>query len=141
MSTFGKSGGDTQRSRDVEEMMDLAQAKSQLKIHGDALAMLAKFANGLSAENAELREGLAGLKAWLSRTISTKINEALSEWQIKANRLLSDAAGDAESRARQGEKEVKDLEELLTKPGTMRSVRLVHDAQGKTVGAVIHDPT
>ena len=66
-------------AREMWRRWDLAQAKSQLKIHGDALALLATFANGLSAENAELREQLAGLKAWLSRTISATLDQARAE--------------------------------------------------------------
>lgn len=117
--------------------MDLVQAKSQLLIHSEALAKLAEFANGLSDENAELREQLAGLKAWLSRTIATKLDEALAEWNVKANELLSEAAGTAESRARLAEAEVRDLEQLLTTPGPKRSVHLVRKADGQVPGAIV----
>jgi hypothetical protein len=47
---------------------------------------------------------LAGLKAWLSRTIAVTLDEALAEWSVKANTLLSEAAGNAESRALGGTK-------------------------------------
>jgi len=40
------------------------------------------------------------LKAWLSRTISTKLDDALEEWQVKANTILHEHAKSAEGRAR-----------------------------------------
>jgi len=43
---------------------------------------------------------VTGLKAWLSRTISTKLDDALEEWQVKANTILHEHAESAEGRAR-----------------------------------------
>jgi hypothetical protein len=41
------------------------------------------------------------------------LDQALAEWSVKANTLLSEAAGNAESRARRAEKEVADLEAIV----------------------------
>jgi len=53
---------------------------------------------------------VTGLKAWLSRTISTKLDDALEEWQVKANTILHEHAESAEGRARNGKIELGILQ-------------------------------
>jgi cob(I)alamin adenosyltransferase len=122
-------------------LMDTQQLTSQMKIHGDALGTLAKFANEVADDNAKLQDELVRLKAWIRATIMQTLDEAKSELIREVHAISAEAVNEARARARRAEKECADLEELLTKPGTMRAVKLVHDAEGKTLGAVICDRT
>jgi hypothetical protein len=113
----------------------------QLKAQGDAIAKLAEFANGLASDGEQMRDELVRLKSWIRTTIVETLDEAKAELIREVHAISAEAVNEAKARARRAEKEVADLEELLTKPGTMRAVKLVHDAEGNTLGALICDRT
>jgi hypothetical protein len=42
---------------------------------------------------------------------------------------------------RAAQKELADISELMASSGKMKTVRLIHDAEGKTVGAIVTERT
>jgi hypothetical protein len=71
--------------------------------------------------------------------LANRIENAANELRVEMSGLLSKSLDDAKSRAAQAEQELKELEKLMTLPGPIKTVRLVHDADGKSIGAVISE--
>jgi hypothetical protein len=71
--------------------MDKQQLKSAFKGQGDAMEKLAQFANILSEENAKLRNELAGLKSWVLREISMRLDNAVAQLTVDINAISAAA--------------------------------------------------
>jgi hypothetical protein len=105
----------------------------------DTIGVLADFANELSGEIKRLRSDFEAIKAWASSDLANRIENASNELRVEMSGLLGKSLDDAKNRAAQAELELKELESLIALPGPVKTVRLVHDADGRALGAVISD--
>jgi hypothetical protein len=112
--------------------------KSRFKEQGDALEVVTKFANDLSADVAKLQDDLARVKAWARTMLKAELENAANELKVEIHGVLSEAHETAATRAKAAENELIAMESILSS-GPSKSVRLVHDAEGRAIGALIHE--
>ena len=65
------------------------------------------------------------------------IEDARAELTVSMHTLTAQSIHDAKARAQAAEKELADISGLLAMEGKTKTVKLVHDEFGKTVGAVV----
>jgi hypothetical protein len=106
-----------------------------------ALETLVEFGNELSQDLGELKSSMGGLKAYIAQEIATGIEAARAELSITMYSLVAEANQNAQERAAAAQKELADISELMASGGQMKTVRLIHDAEGKTVGAIVTERT
>jgi len=112
--------------------------KARFREHGDALESVTKFANELSDELAKVKDDLARVKAWARTMLKAELENAGNELRVEIHGVLTEAHETARAKAKAAEDELEAMEKLLTS-GPAKSVRLVHDSSGKTIGALVHE--
>jgi hypothetical protein len=118
--------------------MDNELIKSRFREHGDALEMVTKFANELSDELTKVKDDLARVKPWARTMLRAEIENAGNELRVEIYGVLTEAHETARAKAKAAEDELKAMEALLTS-GPSKSVRLVHDSEGRAIGALVHE--
>ena len=103
----------------------------------DILETIANFSNKLSADVHSLQESIAGLKVWIRQEVAKSVEDARAELTVSMHTLTAQSIHDAKARAQAAEKELADISGLLAMEGKTKTVKLVHDEFGKTVGAVV----
>jgi hypothetical protein len=122
----------------LEALMDNELIKSRFREHGDALEMVTKFANELSDELTKVKDDLARVKAWARTMLRAEIENAGNELRVEIHGVLTEAHETARAKAKAAEGELQAMEALLTS-GPSKSVRLVHDSEGRAIGALVHE--
>jgi len=112
--------------------------KSRFKEQSDALQTLATFANELSDQVTKLQDDLARVKSWARGMLAAEIEKAGNELRVEIHGVLTEAHETARAKAKAAEDELKAMEALLTS-GPTKSVRLVHDSEGRAIGALVHE--
>jgi hypothetical protein len=112
--------------------------KSRFREHGDALETVTKFANELSDELAKVKDDLARVKAWARTILATEIENAGNELRVEISGVLAESVETARTRAKAAQDELESIQSLMTS-GPAKSVRLVHDSEGRAIGALIHE--
>jgi hypothetical protein len=122
----------------LEALMDNELVKARFREHGDALETVTKFANELSGDLAKLRDDFERIKSWARGMLAAEIENAGNELRVEIHGVLTEAHETARAKAKAAEDELKAMEALLT-TGPAKSVRLVHDSEGRAIGAVVHE--
>jgi hypothetical protein len=112
--------------------------KARFKEQSEVSETIAKFANGLADDVAKLQDELARVKAWARTMLRAELENAANELRVEIHGVLTEAHETAATRAKAAENELTAMESILSS-GPSKSVRLVHDAEGRTIGALVHD--
>ena len=104
---------------------------------GDAIELLATFANDLSADIHSTRNELSELKAWLRDEIRSELDRACRELRAEIKQATSQQVEQSRAAQKLAEREVADLEKLLASPGPKKIIHLVRDGSGEVKGAVV----
>jgi len=118
--------------------MDNEWVKASFKEQGDAFEVMAKFCNDLSHQVTKLQDDLARVKAWARTMLRAELENAGNELRAEIHGVLTEAHETARAKAKAAEDELEAMEKLLTS-GPSKSVRLVHDSEGRAIGALVHE--
>ena len=90
-----------------------------------------------------LKESIAGLKVWIRQEVAVAkaVEDARAELTVSMHTLTAQSILDAKARAQAAEKELADISRLLAMEGKTKTVKLVRDEFGKTVGAIVTERT
>jgi hypothetical protein len=111
--------------------------KATFKEHSDTLKVVVNFTNDLSADVGKLQDDFARIKSWARTMLAAEIENAANELRVEISGTLAESVETARTRAKQAADELRDMEALLS-AGPCKSVRLVHDSEGRAIGALIH---
>ena len=112
--------------------------KARFREYGDALEVMGKFCNDLSHQVTKLQDDLARVKAWARTMLKSEIENAGNELRTEIHGVLTEAHETARAKAKAAQDELQAIESLITS-GPAKSVRLVHDSEGRAIGALVHE--
>jgi hypothetical protein len=103
----------------------------------DAIEVLAKFANELSADIFATSKEVSELKGWLRDEIRSEFDRARRELRAEIEQATNQQLEQSLAAKKLAQREVADLEKLLAAPGPKKIIHLVRDGNGEVKGAVV----
>jgi hypothetical protein len=111
------------------------------KVAEEILQLITDRVNEHEVSVAEIESTLSGLKLWIRETVAKAVEDARDELRVTMHQLTAESIQTAKAKAQSAEKELAAIQDLLSVGGQMKSVRLIHDESGRTLGAIVTERT